>query len=175
MPQEATNQKDAESLRQEIEGAIGETVERLRQIEATTQQRLRQATTEQQHLHSFIEELHYRLQSIASSPEPPITITGPLTPNQLNAMQEQEQSMEHHKATLARTTAGLAQISNRLSWLIHQIEGACEWVLSPENGDSEGDPAASTQSSPGEQVMWAQIIMGQEAERARLAREVHDG
>lgn len=175
MPFEGASQKNVESLRQEIESAIGETVERLRAIEATAQQRLRQATTEQQHLNSFIEELHYRLQSIASSPQPPITVTGPLTPNQLNAMQEQEQSMEHHKATLARTTAGLDQISSRLSWLIHQIEGACDWVLSPGDGGSESNAPGSTQSSPGEQVMWAQIIMGQEAERARLAREVHDG
>jgi two-component system sensor histidine kinase DegS len=31
------------------------------------------------------------------------------------------------------------------------------------------------QPDPGEQVMWAQIALGQEAERARLAREIHDG
>lgn len=175
MPSEVINQGGVETLRQEIEGAIGDAVDRLRRIEATAQQRLRQVRTEQQHLHTFIEELHYRLHSIASSPEPPVTVTGPLTANQLNAMQEQEQTLEHHKTSLERTTSGLEQVSSRLSWLIHQIEGACEWVLSPVDGDGEGDSTRSQQSSPGEQVMWAQIIMGQEAERARLAREIHDG
>ncbi len=175
MPTEGTNQKGPESLRQEIEGAIGETVDRLRKIEAAALHRLRQTTTEQQHLQSFIEELHYRLQSIASSPEPPVTITGPLTSSQLNAMQEQEATLDNHKAALQKLTSGLEQVSSRLSWLIHQIEGACEWVLSPVDGDGEGDGSRKPQSTPGEQVMWAQIIMGQEAERARLAREIHDG
>src|SRR5205807_5153566 len=42
---------------------------------------------------------------------------------------------------------------------------------------SEGEIEANraVPSTPGEQVMWAQIITGQEAERARLAREIHDG
>ncbi|HKP51708.1 MAG TPA: sensor histidine kinase [Chloroflexia bacterium] len=178
MPSNGTSEKGVEALRQEIEGAIGETVDRLRKIEATAQQRLRQARTEQQHLHSFIEELHYRLETIASSPEPPVMITGPLTANQLNAMQEQEQTLQNHRTSLEWVTSGLEQVSSRLSWLIHQIEGACEWVLSPVDsgdGDTEGDAARTAQSTPNEQVMWAQIIMGQEAERARLAREIHDG
>ncbi|HET6313736.1 MAG TPA: sensor histidine kinase, partial [Chloroflexia bacterium] len=86
--------------------------------------------------------------------------------------------------------ASLDQLSNRLSWLIHQIDGACAWVLSSgdaselEQGSegSEGGaqngasaPSRGLQPSAGEQVMWAQMVMGQEAERARLAREIHDG
>jgi len=175
MPSDATNDKGVESLRDEIEQAIAEAVDRLRKIESTAQQRLRQAITEQQHLHSFIEELHYRLDTIAKSPEPPITVTGPLTPNQINAMQEQEHTLQQHRESLQSATSGLEQVSGRLSWLIHQIEGSSEWVLSRGDGEAEGDTAGTSQSTPNEQVMWAQIIMGQEAERARLAREIHDG
>src|SRR5438270_12037188 len=40
-------------------------------------------------------------------------------------------------------------------------------------GDTEA--AKAVQPDAGEQVLWTQIIMGQEAERARLAREIHDG
>lgn len=175
MPSDAANEKGVESLREEIEGAIAEAVDRLRKIEARAHQRLRQAHTEQQHLFSFIEELHYRLDTIAKSKEPPITVTGPLTPNQINAMQEQEQTLLTHRESLERVTSGLEQVSSRLSWLIHQIEGSCEWVLSRADGAGENETAESSQSTPNEQVMWAQIIMGQEAERARLAREIHDG
>jgi two-component system sensor histidine kinase DegS len=65
--------------------------------------------------------------------------------------------------------------------LIHQIEGACSYVTSNNDGnDTVGTDGADgdqqgMQPSAGDQVMWAQIIMGQEAERARLAREIHDG
>ena len=110
MPSDSTDLKGVEALRHDIEGAIGDAVDRLRKIEAIAQQRLRSANTEQQHLHSFIEELHYRLESIASSPEPPITVTGPLTPNQLNAMHEQEQTLQHHRTSLERVTSELDQV-----------------------------------------------------------------
>ena len=48
-------------------------------------------------------------------------------------------------------------------------------MLSTGESDTDGDATRTPQSTPNEQVMWAQIIMGQEAERARLAREIHDG
>jgi two-component system sensor histidine kinase DegS len=70
--------------------------------------------------------------------------------------------------------AELEQVSNRLSWLIHQIEGTGAWVLNT-NSDSDGDTVKGMQPDAGDQVVWTQVIMGQEAERARLAREVHDG
>lgn len=177
MPPEGIQESDVTQLRHHVAGAIGDAVNRLREIEVMAQQRLRQATTERQHLEAFLDELHYRLGSITTTGEMPVTITGPLTENQLGAMQSQEESLSKHKADLVLVGDDLQQLNNRLAWLIHQIEGAGEWVLTVAETEAEGDPAQTREArpNPGEQVMWAQIALGQEAERARLAREIHDG
>ncbi len=177
MPPEGIQQTDITQLRQHVEEAIGEAVTRLRGIEGTAQQRLRQAMTERRYLETFIDELHYRLSSFTTTGELPVTITGPLTENQVAAMQGQEETLVKHQTEITALSNGLEQLTNRLGWLIHQIEGASDWVLS--DGETEADPDAApakdAQPNAGEQVMWAQIALGQEAERARLAREIHDG
>lgn len=179
MLSESLDQADVQNLREEIERAIDDTVTRLRQIESTAQQQLRLASVERQHLDAFLDELSYRLRSITESGKLsgklPTTITGPITETQLNAMHIQEGTLRERKDALEKTHTDLEQVGNRLSWLIHQIEGACSYVTSNNDvNDTEGDQQGM-QPSAGDQVMWAQIIMGQEAERARLAREIHDG
>lgn len=172
MPTEGVVEQDVDAVRQDVEKAIGSAVTSLKQLEAVAQQRLQQATVERQRLESFLDELHYRLNVVSSSSQPPITITGPLTETQINAMFAQESTLQERKTVLDKVGTELDQLHTRLAWLVHQIEGAGTWVLS--DGDGDGDPSAG-QPNTGEQVMWAQIIMGQEAERARLAREIHDG
>lgn len=191
MPNEGISDTEVERLRQRVSDAIDETIARLRGIEVDTQRRLREAGTEHQHLSHFLDEVQYRLKTINSSTERPVTITGPLTDSQLHAIEGQQGALLAQKERLAQVNARLEQLSNRLSWLIHQIDGACAWVLSsnePADADTESEPAepgsdmngavapiGTLQPSSGEQVMWAQMVMGQEAERARLAREIHDG
>jgi two-component system, NarL family, sensor histidine kinase DegS len=181
MPQEGIQGEGVQSLRDEVETAIGEAVRRLREIDTDAQARLREAQIEKQHLDSFLDELQYRLRSATSSGELRMTITGPLTENQLSAMQDQQVSLEKHKVDLGEVTGDLEQLSTRIAWLVHQIEGARDWVLAeiapPAESDNGSEAGLTDQSQPdaGEQVMWAQIAMGQEAERARLAREIHDG
>jgi two-component system sensor histidine kinase DegS len=191
MLNEGISDTEVARLQQSVSEAIDDTVARLRGIEAETQRRLREAGTEQQHLNHFLDEVEYRLSAINASPDRPVTITGPLTDSQLHAIESQQGAMAAEKARLERVNARLDQLSNRLSWLIDQIDGACAWVLSSgEAADSDNgveaeleagaENGASTatrglQPSAGEQVMWAQMVMGQEAERARLAREIHDG
>lgn len=194
MPSKGTSDIEVERLRQSVSDAIDETVARLRAIEIDTQRRLREAGTEQQHLGHFLDEVQYRLSTINSSSERPVTITGPLTDSQLHAIESQQGALNAEKKRLEQVNARLEQLSNRLSWLIHQIDGACAWVLSsgePADADTESDaasdeasssevngvvaPKSTLQPSPSDQVMWAQMVMGQEAERARLAREIHDG
>src|SRR5687768_1450441 len=152
MPTEEIDETTVKALRGEVEGAIGETVERLRHIEAAAQNRLRHVTQEQEHLQTIVNELHYRLQSYITSPLPPRNITGPLTPDQLNAMQGQEEAMHKRRTTLERLGVELEQMATRLSWLIHQIEGACDWVLSTGEGDQDGDTQRETRGTPNQQV-----------------------
>jgi two-component system sensor histidine kinase DegS len=178
MPQEGIQRADVQQLRHDVEVAIGDAVRKLREIETEAQSRLRDANTERQHLEAFLDELHYRLNSVTTTGELHMTITGPLSESQLTAMQSQQENLAHHKLELATVSTDLEQLDNRLSWLVHQIEGACEWVLSEPTSvidNNEGAATRDAQPNAGEQVMWAQIAMGQEAERARLAREIHDG
>lgn len=175
---EGISQSDVEELRQQIEAAIDEAVIRLKSVETTAQQRLREATQEHQRLEAFLEELHYRLRIVSESEDNTlITITGPLTQTQILAMHTQEDTLLERKGDLERLNNELGQLGNRLSWLIHQIESACRWVTQPNGAsdEEEDEQALEMQPGAGKQVMWAQTIMGQEAERARLAREIHDG
>jgi two-component system sensor histidine kinase DegS len=175
MAPEGTQKADIEQLRNHVEGAIHDAIARLREIETVTQTRLRQATTERQHLETFLDELHYRLSSLTSSGGLPATITGPLTESHVAAMQGQEETLQKHRAEIGAVGDDLTQLSNRLAWLIHQIEGAGQWVLSEPDIDNDNDKPKEEQPNAGDQVMWAQMALGQEAERARLAREIHDG
>ena len=175
MPSEGIQQSDVQKLRHDVERVIDASIKSLRDAEASAQAKLRQATTERQHLEAFLDELHYRLSSLTSSGELPITITGPLTESQVAAMQSQEETLATHKGEIAAVCDDLGQLTNRMAWLIHQIEGGGTWVLSDPEADSGDTQPQRQQPEPSEQVMWAQIALGQEAERARLAREIHDG
>ncbi len=174
MPPEGVQQADVVELRRQVEGAIGDAVKRLRELETLAQQRLRQATTERQHLEAFLDELQYRLSSLNTTGSLP-SITGPLTESQLHAMQGQEGTLVKHRAELNSLRDELDPLTKRLAWMIHQVEGAGEWVLAEPESDQDNAQPKESQPDTGEQVMWAQIALGQEAERARLAREIHDG
>jgi two-component system sensor histidine kinase DegS len=178
MPTEGLRRADVDSARHEVERAIEDSLGSLRKLETLAQQRLREATIEKQQLDIFLEEMHYRLQFLNQSRAAgtrPITVTGPLSDDQFDAMQKQEDDLRERKEDLEKSAAELEQVATRMSWLIHQIEGAGAWVLASAEGNGEGEAARGGQPDSGDQVMWAQIIMGQEAERARLAREIHDG
>ena len=167
-----------EKLRQDVEGAINDAATRLRSIESVAQQQLRNTTTERQHLEVFLDDLEYRLHAVTTSGDLRMTSTGPLTEDQISAMHGQQDVLTRRKAELSLVNTELEQLSSRLSWLIHQIEGARQWVLATsesENDASENGVERDSQPDAGDQVMWAQIALGQEAERARLAREIHDG
>lgn len=178
MPSEGVQRSEIAGLREDVEAAIADAARRFREIETVAAMRLRQATTERQHLEAFLDELQMRVRTITQSGELPVMITGPLTEDQLHAMQGQQENLQQHKEELATISGDLDQLSNRIGWLVHQIEGAGEWVLKPPEHEGDGDgnaPQKETQPNSGDQMMWAQIAMGQEAERARLAREIHDG
>jgi two-component system, NarL family, sensor histidine kinase DegS len=170
--------EDVEAIRQEVEAVIDEATAKLAKLETRAHQRLQDATVEQQRLENFLDEMRYRLQVANRNKEEggvPRTFTGPLTEEQLNSMQVQEETLQERRDQLIRTNVELQQVHTRLSWLIHQVQGACAWVVSNNNDKRGENDSRQAQGAADEQVMLAQIIMGQEAERARLAREIHDG
>jgi two-component system sensor histidine kinase DegS len=167
-----------ERLRQDVEAAITDAASRLRSIESVAQQQLRNATTERQHLDVFLDDLEYRLHAVTTSGDLRMTSTGPLTEDQITAMHGQQEVLARRKVELGVVGNELERLTSRLSWLIHQVEGARQWVLASSEAEAEGNENGierEGQPNTGDQVMWAQIALGQEAERARLAREIHDG
>src|SRR5207253_5763095 len=104
MPAEGLQRSQVDSIRDEVEKAIEDTLANLRRIEISAQQRLREATIEQQQLDIFLDEMHYRLQFLTQDSDggPPRTITGPLSQEQLNGMHKQEGSLLERKADLQK-------------------------------------------------------------------------
>lgn len=174
---EGIKHEDVEAIRKQVEAIVDQATAQLRELQGQANQRLHSASEEQSRLDSFLDDMRYRLDQINRNVQQggtPRTLTGPLTEEQLMSMQTQEETLRERRDQLRSTNEELGQVAERLSWLINQIQGACAWVVS--NNDKSGDPDSRTvNGAANEQVMLAQIIMGQEAERARLAREIHDG
>src|SRR5436309_2447276 len=114
MHAEGLQRSDVETIRQEVESAIEKALVNLRKIESSAQQRLREATIEQQQLDIFLDELHYRLQFLTQSREggaPARTVTGPLTDEQLGVMNRQEHGLIERKNDLQKSNTELEQVT----------------------------------------------------------------
>ncbi|MBP1468178.1 sensor histidine kinase [Candidatus Chloroploca sp. M-50] len=79
---------------------------------------------------------------------------------------QREQQVRKDYEVLSGEHATLRHTLRQLDQLIRQIEMSSATL----SGNSEGEPA-----DPWAQALRAQVIMGREEERQRLAREVHDG
>jgi len=157
-----------ESAVQDLYDAAGRVMrkqlESLRRLERDAAGRLRAAALEVQQLERFLDEVHYHeryvgdlLARTAASDAAPVR-------QQLAAAQTQAARLTERLAALRRAQARLEQLHTRLGWLVRQLELSTERMAA---SDDEGDPWAL--------VMRAQLIQGQEVERSRLAREIHDG
>jgi two-component system sensor histidine kinase DegS len=157
-----------ESAVQDLHDAAGRVMskqlESLRRLERDAAGRLRAAALEVQQLERFLDEVHYReryvgdLLARAAEGE-----AAPLR-QQYAATQAQTERLTARLAALRRAQVRLDQLHTRLGWLVQQLELSAERMA---GSDDEGDPWAL--------VMRAQLIQGQEVERSRLAREIHDG
>src|SRR5215207_10109713 len=104
MPSEGIQRADIARLREDVEGAIADALKRLRDIEVAAQSRLRLAVTERQHLEAFLDDLQFRVRSVTASGGLQMKITGPLTTDQLIALQGQEESLGLHREDLKVVT-----------------------------------------------------------------------
>jgi two-component system sensor histidine kinase DegS len=139
-------------------------LESLRRLERDATGRLRAAALEVQQLERFLDEVHYRERFVADLlARAADSEVAPLR-QQHGAAQVQADRLAERLTELRRAQARLEQLHTRLGWLLRQLELSAERLSG--TGD-EGDPWAL--------VMRAQLIQGQEVERSRLAREIHDG
>ena len=157
-----------QDLHDAVQRVVRKQVESLRRLERDAAGRLRAAAIEQQHLERFLDELGYRERFLSEqqarlSRDP----AGAGLEPQMAELRVQQTGLGERLVGLRRAQARLEQLHTRIGWLLRQIE------LSAERIDDEGDPADG--DDPWALVMRAQLIQGQEVERSRLAREIHDG
>ncbi|MFV9504955.1 MAG: ATP-binding protein [Oscillochloridaceae bacterium umkhey_bin13] len=81
-------------------------------------------------------------------------------------LSQKERKLRAAHEALAREFSDLRRALRQLDQLVRQIDMSSATL----RGSSEGEPA-----DPWVQALRAQVIMGREEERTRLAREVHDG
>lgn len=82
------------------------------------------------------------------------------------SLAQRERTLRTSHETLVREYEGLRRAGRQLDQLVRQIDMSSATL----NGVAEGEVA-----DPWVQALRAQVIMGREEERTRLAREVHDG
>ncbi len=156
-----------ESAVQDLFDASMRVVERqlvsLRRLQADADGRLNAATVEQQQLDRFLDEISYQVRFTSSLPN---AASGQVAAR-LRDLQRQEAKLQERQAELRRLSARLQMLSSRVSWLVRQIELSAARLNESNPEEEDQDPWAL--------VMRAQLIQGQEAERSRLARDIHDG
>lgn len=123
-------------------------LEQLRAVLGEVNERLGPATTDLRQIGRTIDELELRRT---------FNRANALLERQIRQLRERQQALEHEVADLSRAARSIEQ-------LIRQTEMSSA-ILRDD----------TPQADPWELALKAQIIQGREDERARLAREVHDG
>ncbi|HMA33534.1 MAG TPA: sensor histidine kinase [Chloroflexia bacterium] len=157
------HEAEVQDLYDAVGRVVGKQATALQRLQQDAEGRLRLALVEQQHLERFLDEVAYRIRFLAESGAPETEKTAALRTRLL----QQQDELLARQAELRRAQTRLAHLSSRIGWLARQIE------LSAQRIDERADE--SQESDPWALLLREQLIQGQEAERSRLAREIHDG
>jgi two-component system sensor histidine kinase DegS len=133
---------------------VKEMLERLRALIASSQERSGQLTGEQRQVERSLDEVMMQRQFAAERNLPT-----------LQTLTEKEQNLRATHKKLTQEAQALTRTQKQLDQLVRQIEMSSATL----DGNTEGDRA-----DPWMQALRAQVILGREEERVRLAREVHD-
>ncbi len=133
---------------------ISEQIARLRELHQEAQQRLSALEAQLRAAERQLDEVAIQHRFAAERGLP------------TEALAERERQARVAREARAREHTAMRRAIRQLDQLVRQIDMSSSTLT----GASEGDPA-----DPWAQALRAQVIMGREEERARLAREVHDG
>lgn len=137
------------------EAIVAEQNARLRDLHRSAQQRLVELESEVRRAERQLDEVATQRRFVAErGATPPATLTA------------RERNLRANHERLAHEHDSLRRALRQLDQLVRQIDMSSATL----RGGGEGEPA-----DPWVQALRAQVIMGREEERARLAREVHDG
>jgi two-component system, NarL family, sensor histidine kinase DegS len=147
--------RDPSALLESAHGIITEQITRLRALHQSAQERLATLDSAVRASERQLDELLVQSRFAAERGLPGAAAT---------AAREQRARAEHE--TLAAEHGELRRALRQLDQLVRQIDMSSATL----SGGAEGEP-----DDPWVQALRAQVIMGREEERNRLAREVHDG
>lgn len=137
------------------EAIIAEQNARLRELHHSAQQRL-------SHLEGEVRQAERRLDELATQRR----FAAERGASAAATLEARERTLRAAHEAAVREYDGLRRALRQLDQLVRQIDMSSATL----RGGGEGEPA-----DPWVQALRAQVIMGREEERARLAREVHDG
>lgn len=128
---------------------------------------MEQADVEQHQLDQLIEELNYHRQFAGSSSKRKAASDDPMAPY-IDGLIKREGQLRSRAEQLASNRERLGRVCAKLEMLIRLLETSGTYLLRSE-------VTGATMDDPLEAALRMRLVQGQESERARLAREVHDG
>lgn len=143
------------TLSESAQAIVQEMLERLRILIVSSQERSAQLTADLRQVERSLDEIMMQRQFAAERNLP-----------SFDSLVAKEQSVREQYRVLTQEAQATLRSQKQLDQLVRQIEMSSA-TLKKEDEDDKNDPWM--------QALRAQVILGREEERVRLAREVHDG
>ncbi len=147
-------------------------LQKLRELTEAARHMSEDATRERSSLHQIQEEVTYRLRFINENLKANENIDEG-THQRRQGLLEKVEVLGRRDQELGDLIADMEDSAKRLSLLIRQLELAGSHLT--RSHTANGKIAAMPEANAWQIALRAQLIEGQEEERSRLAREIHDG
>jgi two-component system, NarL family, sensor histidine kinase DegS len=158
-------ESEVQTLLEQAAATIDNQLASLRQTYETAKRSQEQADVEQRQLDQLMEELTYHRQ-FAGRGKASVE-DDPLAPY-LEDLIKREGELRQRRDQLQTNRDRLGRLCGKMEMLIRLLETSSSYLLRNETSSAVLD-------DPMEAALRLRLVQGQESERARLAREVHDG
>jgi len=147
-------------------------LQKLRELTEAARRMSEDAIRERSSLHQIQEEISYRLRFLDENLKANENIDEAIHQRRQGLLEKVE-VLDRRDQELSNLIADMDDSAKRLNLLIRQLELAGSHLT--RNHTSNGKIMAMPEANAFQIALRAQLIEGQEEERSRLAREIHDG